>query len=109
MGTIKKDWEFVRNSMETSLKKGLAEIVEGGIADLDGPIREAANRLTVAARRKRQDLVDEARDTLALAMMEQEIRAKAGFEGILDFALGAGINLLVDGAIAGLGALSVTN
>lgn len=104
--SVRHDWTKLRDGFETELFNGIGSLVDGGIEALDGPIREAANRLTVATRRKRMDLVEEARDTLTLAMLEQKIRAKEGMSGVLDIFLNGGINLLVNGAIAALGAIT---
>lgn len=107
MATLKHNWNNLRDGLEGTLRSGLGELVEGGIESLDGPIRDTANRLTVAIRRGRQDLADEARDALTVAMLEQEIKAKATMAPALDIFLTGGINLLVNGAISALAAVVV--
>jgi hypothetical protein len=91
-----------RDAVEAALKAELARLLDGTIDSVDGPIREAANRLVVAARRGRRDLADEARDQLALALEERRLAARVGFESTLNVVLQRGIGLLFDGLTAGL-------
>lgn len=107
MPTLKQDLEAVAAGLEGGLKTLLGQLIEGTISDLDGPIRETSMRLAVAAKRKRQDLVDASKDQLALLLMENEHRLRAEAGGFLDFALTAGLQLLFDGAVAGLSGLRV--
>ncbi len=102
---ITQDWKFLGSALEGGLKELLSELIDGSIKDLDGPIREIAARLTLAAKRKRKDLVDECRDQLALIIIEKELRLKAGAGELWEMVLGVGLNALVNGAIGGLGAL----
>lgn len=104
---MSKDWEGLRNEIESAIKAELNGVVDGGIDALNGPVREAANRMVVAIRRgpTAQPLVDEIRDELALRMMEQEIKAKASVGSAMDIVLGVGLNLLFRGAVGGLAAL----
>ncbi len=104
---MSKDWEGLRNEIEAALKQELAGLVDGSIDDLDGPVREAANRLVVAVRRgpTGQALVEEIRDELALRMLEKQIKAKQAVGNVMDVVLGVGLNLLFKGAIGGLAAV----
>lgn len=91
-----------RNSVEDALKAELSRLLDGTVDAVDGPIRDAANRIVVAARRGRRDLADEARDQLALALEERKLAARVGFESTLNVILQRGIGLLFDGVVAGL-------
>jgi len=104
-----KDWEGLRNEIEGALRDQLGGLIEGSIDDLEGPIRDAANRMVVAIRRgpTAQPLVDEIRDELALRMLEKEIHAKKAVGNVMDVVLGVGLNLLFKGAIGGLSAVKV--
>ena len=107
---MSKDWEGLRNEIEAALKQELAGLVDGSIDDLDGPVREAANRLVVAVRRgpAGQALVEEIRDELALRMLEKQIKAKQAVGNVMDVVLGVGLNLLFKGAIGGLAAVKAS-
>lgn len=91
-----------RDAVEAALQAELSRLLNGTVDAIDGPIREAANRLVVAARRGRRDLADEARDQLALAIEERKLAARVGFESTLNVILQRGIGLLFDGLTAGL-------
>lgn len=97
-----------RNSVEDALRAELARLLEGTVDQIDGPIRDAANRIVVAARRGRRDLADEARDQLALAIEERKLAARVGFESTLGIIMQRGIGLLFDGVVAGLTGLKVS-
>jgi len=102
----KVDWEQLRDGFEASIRGQLEQLLEGGAAAIDGPIRDASNRLAVAARRGRKDLAAEAADQIALAIREQGLRARAAAPmGALDAFLTGGVNMLLDGALAGLGSI----
>ncbi len=92
----------VRDELERAIRAQLDDLLVASTAQLDGPIRQAAGRLAVAARRGRRDLVDECRDQLELAIVERKIHARAGMERVLDFVLERGLGMLFDGATAGL-------
>ena len=94
-----------RDAVEAALKAELSRLLDGTVDAVDGPIREAANRIVVAARRGRRDLADEARDQLALALEERRLSARIGMESTLNVILGRGIGLLFDGLAAGLAGL----
>ena len=102
---ITQDWKSLGAALEGGVKELLNELIDGSIKDLNGPIREIAARLTLAAKRKRKDLVDECRDQLALIILEKELRLKAGAGDLWEKMLGIGLNALVNGAIGGLGVL----
>jgi hypothetical protein len=91
-----------RDSVEAALKAELSRLLDGTVDQVDGPIREAANRIVVAARRGRRDLADEARDQLALALEERKLAARAGMDSTLNIVLSRGLGLLFDGVVAGL-------
>ena len=97
--------DAARDQIEAALKAELARLLDGTVDQVDGPIREAANRLVVAARRGRRDLADECRDQLALALEERKLAARSGFESTLNVILQRGIGLLFDGLVAGLAGL----
>jgi hypothetical protein len=101
------DWNGLRNEIESAIKNEVNGVIEGGIADLEGPIRDAANRMVVAIRRgpTAQPLVDEIRDELSLRMLEKQIKAKAAVGNVLDVVLGIGLNLLFKGAVGALGSV----
>ena len=94
-----------RDGIEAALKAELARLLDGTVDAVDGPIRQAANRLLFAAQRGRRDLADEARDQLALALEERQLAARAGLESTLSVILQRGIGLLFDGLTAGLAGL----
>lgn len=104
---IKQDMAGLADALGGGIKELLGELIEGSLKDLDGPVREIAPRLALAVKRKRQDLVDECRDQLALIILENELRLKAGASEFWEKLLGLGLNALVNGAIGGLGALKV--
>lgn len=91
-----------RDSVEAALRAELSRLLGGTVDQVDGPIREASNRLVVAARRGRRDLADEARDQLAIALEERKLAAREGMESTLNIVLQRGIGLLFDGLTAGL-------
>lgn len=95
-----------RDGVEAALRAELSRLLEGTVDQVDGPIREAANRLVVAARRGRRDLADEARDQLALELEVRKMSARAGFQSTLDLVLQRGIGLLFDGLTAGLAGIA---
>lgn len=108
MSQVKHDLEKVAQELGDALIGQFNTIVEDGMADLDGPVREIAARMAVAARRQDQALMEACRDQLALVIQEREIQLKAGASGVMDFLIERGITLLVNGAIAGLAGLRVT-
>lgn len=91
-----------RDKIEAALRAELSRLLADTVDTVDGPIREASNRLVVAARRGRRDLADEARDQLALAIEERKLEARAGMSLTLDTILTRGVGLLFDGLVAGL-------
>lgn len=99
------DWNKVRDSLQGSLASQLAALIDGTAKDLDGPVREAANRLTLSLQSGDKELIDETRDQLALYLVQNELRLKGNLSNSLGIVLGVGINFLVDGALAGLGAV----
>ncbi len=101
------DWIGMRGGLETALKSEISKLVGGSIEDLEGPVRDAANRLVVAIRRgpTGAELVAEIQDELMLRMAEKKIAAKVAYSGVFDIVLGTGMNLLFSGAIAGLAAV----
>lgn len=107
MAIVKKDFSALTVGLESALRKQLDELLGSTAAQLDGPVRRAAEHLSLAAQRGRKDLVDEARDTLQVALQERKLTAKAGMQELLNGFLSRGIGLLVDGAIAGLGGLRI--
>ena len=104
---IKQDMAALADALGSGVKELLGELIDGSLKDLDGPVREIAPRLALAAKRKRKDLVDECRDQLALIILEKELRLKAGVGEFWEKLLGIGLNALVNGAMGGLGALKV--
>ncbi len=98
------DWVGMRDGLDKALRQELNTLVGGAIEDIDGPIRDAANRLVVAIRRgpAGEALVSEIRDELVLHMAAKEIKAKAAYANVFDIVLGTGLNLLFNGAVAGL-------
>ena len=91
-----------RDHIEATLKAELSRLLDGTIDQIDGPIREASNRLVVAARRQRTDLLEECRDQLVLAIEERKLAARQGFELTLNMILERGLGLLFNGLVAGL-------
>jgi hypothetical protein len=94
--------QAARDQIEQALKAELSRVLDGTVDQLDGPIRDASNRLVVAARRGRRDLADECRDQLALEIDAAKMSARSGFENTLNVILQRGIGLLFDGLVAGL-------
>jgi len=99
------DLSGARDQVEAALRAELARLLDGTVDAVDGPIRDAANRLVIAARRGRRDLADEARDQLALALEERRLKAREGLQSTLSVVLGRGVGLLFDGLAAGLAGL----
>lgn len=104
-----KDWEGLRNELQGALTAELAGLIDGSIEDLEGPIRDAANRLVVAVRRgpTGEVLVGEIRDELALRMVEKQIKAKQSVNNVMDVVIGVGMNMLFRGAVGGLAAVKM--
>jgi hypothetical protein len=90
------------DAMEGGVKELLNTLIDGTIEDLDGPIREISLRLTMAARKKRTDLVEMCRDQLELIVLEKRLRLEGQGDGVLGTILNVGINALVNGAIGAL-------
>lgn len=107
MTIVKKDFSGLTMGLERALRAQLEQFLGSTAAQLDGPVRRAAEHLSLAAQRGRKDLVDEARDTLLVAMQERKLEAKAGSSGLLQSFITQGIGLLVDGAVAGLNGLKI--
>lgn len=103
------DWNAIRNAVEEALKGQVNSLVDGSIGNINGPMREAANRMTVAIRSgpTGEKLIPEIRDQLELSLRIEEIRLKAAAQGSLNMILGIGLNLLFQGVTAGLGAIKV--
>jgi hypothetical protein len=89
--------------LEGGLKDLLNELIDGSVEDLDGPIRLIAQRMAMAARRQRMDLVEMSKDQLQLIVLEKELRIRSEFDGFWQNLLNIGINALISGAIGGLG------
>jgi len=95
--------QILIDELELGLKDLLNELIDGSIEDLDGPIRLIAQRMAMAARRQRMDLVEASKDQLALIVLEKELRLRSEADGWFETILGIGINALISGAIGGLG------
>lgn len=102
---IIQDWGQLSNDLEAGLRSILNELIDDTITELDGPIRSISARLAMAARRKRGDLVEECKDQLLLIVVEKEMKLRGVSYDALGSLLSMGMNALVNGAIAGLGAL----
>jgi len=90
------------DSMESGIKDILDQMIDGTVEDLDGPVRDIASRLTLAARRGRMDLVAASKDQLALIVMEKELRLRSEADGFMDTIINVGINALINGALGAL-------
>lgn len=97
-----KNWEQLRTDLESTLKTQLAGVLTGSIDDLNGPIRDAANRLTVAVRRGEPGLIAEIKDQLGIEMVRKGITVKGAGNGVLDAVLTVGLGMLFQGATAGM-------
>lgn len=95
-----------RDQIEAALRATLSELLAGTADRVDGPIREAANRLVVAAHRGDRALADEARDQLQVEIQMAQLDARAGLESTLSFVLTRGVGLLFDGLTAGLAGIA---
>jgi hypothetical protein len=95
--------QILIDEIEGGLKDLLNELIDGSVEDLDGPIRLIAQRMAMAARRQRMDLVEMSKDQLQLIVLEKELRIRAEFDGFWENLLNMGINALISGAIGGLG------
>lgn len=102
---IIQDQKAIQAGLEGGIKVLLNQLIDGTIQELDGPVRETSQRLAIAVRRGRQDLVQESSDQLALIVREKELRIKQSAGGMFDSVLALGMNALVNGAIAGLSGL----
>jgi len=94
--------QLLVDAMESGVKEILAELIDGTVTDLDGPVREISARLTMAARRNRPDLVQMCKDQLLLIVLEKELTLRSTADGWLDTVLNVGINALINGAIGAL-------
>ena len=61
----------IQDAMEQGVKDLLNHIIDGTVTDLDGPVRETSQLLTLAARRNRPDLVTEAQEQLMLILVRR--------------------------------------
>lgn len=100
-----EQYQPLLDAMESGVKQLVGELIEDTIEDLDGPIREISARLAMAARRKRHDLVAASKDQLAIIVLEKRLRLEQEGSGLWETMLNMGIDLLVNGAIGGLGSL----
>jgi hypothetical protein len=98
-------YQPLQDAMEEGLKSIVGNLIDGSIEDLDGPIRLIAQRLTMAARRKRMDLVEASKDQLALIVLEKRLRVEQMGSDLVGQLLGMGVDALIGGAIGGLGSL----
>ena len=101
----KLQFKPLTDAMEAGVKSLVGNLIDGTIEDLDGPIREIALRLALAARRGRQDLVVACKDQLAIIVLEKRLRVEQEASGLWESMLDIGVDLLVKGAIGGLGSL----
>ena len=108
MSQVKHDLDAVARELGDALIGQFNTILEDGIGDLEGPVRQISVNMAAAARRADQGLMDACRDQLALLVDENEIRAKASSGAVVDFLVERGVTLLVNGAIGGLAGLRVT-
>lgn len=99
--------ESLVQGLEGPLRDLVREMIVSTSAELDGPIRKTAGLLAQAATAGKPELVAAARDQLMLLLLQQKIVAKAGFKAVFDRVLLTGMNLLVNGAIAGLASVKV--
>jgi len=90
------------DAMESGVRSILDQLIDGTVEDLDGPIRDIASRLTLAARRNRMDLVEACQDQLKVIVIEKELVLKSGTSGFFDTVISVGINALINGAIGAL-------
>ena len=93
------------DELESGVKQLVDELIDGTIEDLDGPIHDIAMRLALSARRKRPDLVAMCKDQLALIVLEKRLRMEQEAKGLWERMLDLGIDLLIKGALGGLGSL----
>lgn len=98
----KQDMKALAQGLEGGLRDYVQSLIDGTVQELDGPIRQTAGLMAQAAAQGRMDLVEMARDQLALIMVEKKVRAKGALGHVMDRLLLQGMNLLVNGAIAGL-------
>ena len=93
------------DAMESGVKQLVGDLIDGTIEDLDGPIHDIAMRLALAARRKRPELVAACKDQLAIIVLEKRLRLEQEGKGLWERMLDMGIDLLINGALGGLGSL----
>lgn len=91
--------------IEGGLKGILKGILDESIADLDGPIREISQRLAMAARRNREDLVLACKDQLSLIVLERDLKIREGLGGFWRSIMSTGIDAVISGAVGGLGSV----
>jgi hypothetical protein len=85
-----------------ALRNLLGNIAEETRADLDGPIREIAVRLSQAVAEGRVGLADEISKQLEVLIRVRGIRLKRSARGGLGLLLQTGVGALIDGIIAAL-------
>ena len=98
-------YQPLQDAMLAGVEQILGQLIDGSLEDLEGPIREIANRLAMAARRRRFDLVAACKDQLMLIVLENRLSLHDAGEGLFKELLGMGVDLLVGAAIGGLGSL----
>jgi len=108
MASLRKDYSALKSGMEAALRDELGKLLGDTGDALDGPIRRSTDLLVAALQRGDAALAEEARDQLALAVMERKLAARHGAQHLLDMFLSRGIDLLFRGAAIGLGGLRLS-
>jgi len=101
------DWLTSRDTVEAALKTELQRILGDTAEQLDGPVRHISNRLVVAARHQRADIVAECRDQLAIELEQRKLRTASALGKGLEFVATTGLNLLFNGLVAGIAGMKV--
>ena len=104
---VKRDWQQLLDGIEAELRQRVQDMIDGAADDLDGPIRQASAQITLAIKRDRPELAAEARDTLELYVLSQQVRVEFQAEGMLTMVLDILVGSLITGASAGLRSLTV--
>jgi hypothetical protein len=93
---------YTEGMIESHLKDLLATLIDGTIETLDGPIRDAALRLSQAAAIGRADLARECSLQLEVLVRMKRMKIKAQAAGSFSFLLQTGVQMLLNGLIARL-------
>lgn len=104
---IRQEWRYISDTMDTAVKETINRILIDTDNVLNSEIRELTRLIVIAAKRRKPELVAEARDLVALLVEEHEITVRKEFEGVFDVAFELAFSALFRGLSVGLRGLTV--